>query len=74
MSNYLIPIYAFYPTQKHPSWIKVPVNEWPNDEWDGAVWWKAPINFPYLARGDGQRHWDEDLYQSDNTKGWVEIE
>ena len=65
-----IPISSFHPTQKHSSWIEVPVNEWPN------VGWKAPIIYP----GDPDNSinakyvWDEDLYQSDNTKGWITVE
>jgi|TARA_R100000149_G_C5797378_1_gene86173 hypothetical protein len=32
--------------------------------------WDAPINYPT----DGKRYfWDEETYQADNTKGWVEI-
>jgi len=66
-----IPISSFHPTQKHSSWIKVPVNEWPNDERDGVYIWKSPISYP---DDDKAYTWDDDLYQSDNTKGWVIIE
>ena len=32
--------------------------------------WEAPTAYP----SDGKIYdWDESLYQSDNTKGWVEI-
>ena len=32
--------------------------------------WDAPINYPT----DGKRYsWNEETYQADNTKGWVEI-
>lgn len=32
--------------------------------------WDAPLTYP----SDGKRYsWDEDVYQADNTKGWVEI-
>ena len=45
-----------------------PFNSWTLDE--DTCLWKAPVDYPT----DGQRYyWDEELYQSDNTKGWVEI-
>ena len=32
--------------------------------------WDAPLPYP----SDGKRYsWDEDVYQADNKKGWVEI-
>tara|TARA_A200000159_G_C7209497_1_gene291442 strand:- start:68 stop:454 length:387 start_codon:yes stop_codon:yes gene_type:complete len=32
--------------------------------------WDAPISYPT----DGKRYsWNEEIYQADNTKGWVEI-
>tara|TARA_R110000787_G_scaffold16562_1_gene49996 strand:- start:121 stop:342 length:222 start_codon:yes stop_codon:yes gene_type:complete len=38
--------------------------------------WRSPIAYPVDGVGIGYTiyDWDEDLYQSDNTKGWVEIE
>ena len=32
--------------------------------------WNPPITYP---DDDKRYHWDEDLYQSDNSKGWVEV-
>lgn len=57
----------FWPPQPHASWSK----DIPN-----AVW-KAPINEPSLPDSSAEAYdwqdpnWDEDLYQSDNTKGWI---
>jgi hypothetical protein len=34
--------------------------------------WEAPLAYP--EDDDKAYDWDEDLYQSDNTKGWVEVE
>jgi len=51
---------AFIPPQTHPSWV---LNE-------DTCLWEAPILKPD-PRDDGFYIWDEDLYQSDNTKGWV---
>ena len=33
--------------------------------------WQAPITKP---DDDKMYHWDEDVYQADNSKGWVEVE
>ena len=45
-----------------------PFNSWTLDE--DTCLWKAPVDYPT----DNKRYyWDEELYQSDNTKGWVEI-
>ena len=46
-----------------------PHNSWTLD--DDTCHWEAPITYP---DDDEAYTWDEDLYQSDNTKGWVEIE
>jgi len=51
---------AFIPPKEYASWIL--------DE--TTCLWKAPITCP---EDDKSYFWDEDLYQSDNTKGWVEI-
>ena len=33
--------------------------------------WLAPVTYP----DDGKTYrWDEDVYQADNSKGWIEIE
>jgi len=51
---------AFIPPKPFNSWI---LNE-------TTCLWKAPIDYPT----DNKRYdWDEELYQSDNMKGWVEI-
>jgi hypothetical protein len=51
---------VFYAPQPYPSWTL-------NSNW----LWQAPLPYP-LVDNDEQRYvWDEDLYQSDNTLGWV---
>jgi len=51
---------AFIPPKPFNIWI---LNE-------TTCLWKAPIDYPT----DNKRYdWDEELYQSDNMKGWVEI-
>tara|TARA_B100000953_G_scaffold262314_1_gene228509 strand:- start:538 stop:903 length:366 start_codon:yes stop_codon:yes gene_type:complete len=48
---------AFYEPQPYASWT---LNE-------STCLWEAPI-----ARPDSQHyHWDESIYQGDNTKGWI---
>tara|TARA_R110000823_G_scaffold181572_1_gene313894 strand:+ start:58 stop:411 length:354 start_codon:yes stop_codon:yes gene_type:complete len=37
---------------------------------DSTCMWGPPIAYP---DDDKAYDWDEDLYQSDNTKGWVEV-
>lgn len=43
----------------------------PHSSWslDGNKVWQPPIPCP----GDPYSFWDEDLYQSDNTQGWVVV-
>ena len=55
---------AFIPEKDYPSWI---LNE-------DTCRWKAPIDAPDPnPDSDGKFYmWDVDLYQSDNSKGWVE--
>ena len=50
---------VFYAPQPYASWTLG------NNSW----LWNSPINYP---DDDIQYVWDEDLYQADNTKGWVE--
>ena len=51
---------AFIPPQQFPSWT---LN-------NTTCLWDPPIPQP----SDGKAYlWDESLYQSDNTKGWVEF-
>ena len=51
---------AFYEPQPYASWILNTT----------TCIWEAPTAYP----SDGKNYdWDESLYQSDNTKGWVEI-
>ncbi len=51
---------VFYAPKPHASWTLG------NNSWT----WNAPITYP----DDGKEYiWNEDLYQSDNTKGWVEV-
>jgi hypothetical protein len=52
---------AFIPPQPYPSWTLV----------EETCLWEAPITYP---DDDKTYHWDEDVYQADNTKGWVENE
>lgn len=49
---------AFIPPKIYESWT---LNE-------TTCLWNSPIEKP-----EGNYYWDEELYQSDNTKGWVEI-
>ena len=50
---------VFHAPKPHASWT-LGSNSWI---------WNAPITYP---DDDKRYHWDEDLYQSDNSKGWVE--
>ena len=52
---------AFYTSKPYASWTLD----------NTTCQWEAPIVYP---DDDKLYKWDEDLYQSDNTKGWVEIE
>ena len=52
---------AFIPPQPYPSWTLV----------EDTCLWEAPITYP---DDDKMYYWDEDIYQADNTKGWVENE
>lgn len=49
---------AFIPPQPYTSWV---LNE-------TTCNWESPIPYP---DDDNDYEWDEDLYQSDNTQGWV---
>lgn len=49
---------GFYPPK--------PFNSWTLN--NTTYLWEAPLTKP-----DGNYIWDENLYQSDNTKGWVEV-
>ena len=51
---------AFYEPQPYASWT---LN-------DTTCLWEAPIATPDDVKNYS---WDESLYQSDNTKGWVEV-
>jgi len=51
---------VFYAPKPHASWILG------NNSW----LWNPPITYP----DDNKFYiWDEDVYQADNTKGWVEV-
>ena len=52
---------AFYAPQPYPSWTLV----------EDTCQWNPPITYP---DDDKMYTWDEDIYQADNTKGWVENE
>ncbi len=49
---------VFYAPRPYASWTLT--NKW---------LWVAPITYP---DDDKMYYWDEDVYQADNTKGWVE--
>tara|TARA_R100001244_G_C5144474_1_gene128515 strand:- start:355 stop:732 length:378 start_codon:yes stop_codon:yes gene_type:complete len=51
---------VFISLQPYASWSL-------NDDSD----WQAPITYPI---DDKEYYWDETLYQSDNSQGWVEVE
>ena len=51
---------AFYEPKPYASWTLD----------DDTCSWEPPIAYP---DNDKAYDWDEDLYQSDNTKGWVEL-
>ena len=52
---------AFYTSKPYASWTLD----------NTTCQWEAPITYP----DDGEAYdWNEDVYQGDNTKGWVEIE
>ena len=51
---------VFYAPRPHASWT-LGSNSWT---------WNAPITYP---DDDKYYIWDEDVYQADNTKGWVEV-
>jgi len=57
---------AFYTTSPHPSWI---LNE-TTLLWDPPIGWEKPTDVVNTDRFN-RWEWDEELYQSDNTKGWV---
>jgi hypothetical protein len=52
---------VFYAPQPYASWTL------DTDTWQ----WVCPLTYP---DDDKMYHWDEDVYQADNTKGWVENE
>tara|TARA_Y100001938_G_C7740194_1_gene258933 strand:- start:28 stop:453 length:426 start_codon:yes stop_codon:yes gene_type:complete len=52
---------AFYESQPFTSWT---LN-------DTTCMWEAPLSLPSDASDEIIYEWNEDLYQSDNTKGWV---
>lgn len=52
---------VFYTPQPYASWT---LN---TDTWQ----WVCPLTYP---DDDKMYHWDEDVYQADNTKGWIENE
>jgi hypothetical protein len=41
---------------------------------DSSNDWQPPIALPSDASLDKQYEWDEDVYQADNSKGWVVVE
>ena len=53
---------AFIPPKPFASWI---LN-------NTTCLWEAPVDYP--DDSENRYTWDETLYQSDNTKGWVKVE
>jgi hypothetical protein len=51
---------VFYEPRPHASWTLG------NNSW----LWNPPITYP---DDDKSYTWDEDVYQADNSKGWVEV-
>ena len=45
-----------------------PFASWALDSSDD---WQAPVAMPSDASDDKRYLWDEDVYQADNSKGWV---
>ena len=57
-----------YDTNNDVFYLPQPYESWTLDE---TTWqWISPIAYP----DDGNMYsWDENAYQADNTKGWVEV-
>jgi len=53
------------------SWLLVPDSELEENDYCS---WKPPIPAPQETPPNGYYHWDDELYKSDNSKGWVEKE
>ena len=47
-----------------------PFDSWVLDE--TTCRWEAPLPWPGSLESESLWYWDEALYQSDNTKGWIE--
>ncbi len=52
---------AFYEQQPFASWVLNAT----------SCVWESPLTLPSNASDEIVYEWNEDLYQSDNTKGWV---
>jgi|TARA_R110000850_G_scaffold270355_1_gene403346 hypothetical protein len=52
---------AFIPPKPYPSWTLV----------EATCRWACPLTYP---DDDKTYTWDEDVYQADNSKGWIEHE
>jgi hypothetical protein len=72
--NYACPGGTWDPTNQI-FWHPKPYNSWIKDI--PTALWKAPIDEPTAIDTSAENYdwpddprWDEDLYQSDNTKGW----
>ena len=61
---------SIYDSSKDAFYLQKPHDSWTLD--NDTCYWEPPIDKP----SDDDKHyiWNEDLYQSDNTKGWIEIE
>jgi len=63
-----------YDSSKDAFYSSKPSASWTLD--DDTCLWGAPIDKPsdaIINGGDKAYDWDEDAYQADNTKGWVEF-
>ena len=59
-----------YDSSKDKFIAPLPYASWALDSSDD---WQPPIAMPDDASADKRYRWDEDVYQADNSKGWVEI-
>ena len=69
-----------YDSSKDAFYLSKPYASWTLNE--STCQWKAPLDTPndydsnWMPTGVVKKPiiWDEDLYQSDNTKGWITVE
>jgi|TARA_R110000822_G_scaffold188961_1_gene327985 hypothetical protein len=61
-----------YDSARDAFYVSKPYNSWTLN--DDSCLWVPPIVRPDDTDVDKKYTWDEDVYQGDNTKGWVEVE